>query len=30
MEKIEKRPLFNPQGDTEVAARRIIGGNTTN
>lgn len=30
METIEKRPLFNPEGDTEVAARRIVGGNTTN
>ena len=25
-----KRPLFNPYGDTEINARRMIGGNTTN
>ncbi len=30
MEKIEKRPLFNPNGDIDLAARRMIGGNTTN
>ena len=24
------RPLFNPKGDTDVRARRMIGGNTTN
>lgn len=30
MESIQKRPLFNPNGDIEVGARRIIGGNTTN
>ena len=24
------RPLFNPEGDTDVRARRMIGGNTTN
>lgn len=24
------KPLFNPQGDTDVTARRMIGGNTTN
>lgn len=27
---IQKRPLFNPQGDIDVAQRRMIGGNTTN
>lgn len=25
-----KKPLFNPNGDTEVRERRMIGGNTTN
>ena len=30
MEKLEKRPLFNPQGDVDVRQRRIVGGNTTN
>lgn len=30
METISKRPLFNPAGDIDVAARRMIGGNTTN
>lgn len=27
---LQKRPLFNPQGDLDVAQRRMIGGNTTN
>lgn len=30
MELLKPRPLFNPQGDTDVAHRRMIGGNTTN
>ena len=30
MYQLTRRPLFNPQGDTETAARRIINGNTTN
>lgn len=30
MEQVTKRPLFNPEGDIDVASRRIIGGNTTN
>lgn len=30
MEAISKRPLFNPEGDIDVNARRMIGGNTTN
>ena len=24
------KPLFNPDGDTDVRSRRMIGGNTTN
>lgn len=28
--KIERRPLFNENGDTELSKRFIIGGNTTN
>ena len=28
--RIEKRPIFNPSGDTDVAKRRMIGGSTTN
>ena len=28
--KLKKSPLFNPDGDTEVQKRKIIGGNTTN
>ncbi len=28
--RIEKRPIFNPDGDPSIAARRMIGGNTTN
>ena len=30
MTTLTKRPLFNPNGDTEVTLRRMIGGNTTN
>ena len=30
MSDLKKKPLFNPQGDTEVRLRRMIGGNTTN
>lgn len=30
METLVKKSLFNPQGDTEVIKRRMIGGNTTN
>lgn len=30
MAELIRRPLFNPQGDTEVIDRRMIGGNTTN
>ena len=30
MAKLVKRPLFNPDGDTDVVVRRMIGGNTTN
>ncbi len=30
MMKLTKKPLFNPNGDTEVHLRRMIGGNTTN
>lgn len=30
MEQLHRKPLFNPQGDTTVSQRRIIGGNTTN
>ena len=30
MTKLKKKPLFNPNGDTEVQQRRMIGGNTTN
>ena len=28
--QLTRRPLFNPLGDTDTAARRIINGNTTN
>lgn len=28
--RLIKKPLFNPEGDTEVRKRRMIGGNTTN
>lgn len=27
---LERKPLFNPEGDTDVLSRRMIGGNTTN
>ncbi len=27
---LERKPLFNPGGDTDVRSRRMIGGNTTN
>lgn len=30
MPQLKKRPLFNPDGDVEIAKRRIVGGNTTN
>lgn len=30
MYKLTKRPLFNPDGDTDIYLRRMIGGNTTN
>ena len=30
MAELIRRPLFNPEGDTEVNKRRMIGGNTTN
>ena len=30
MDQLTKKPLFNPQGDTSLHARRMIGGNTTN
>ncbi len=30
MAQLRKKPLFNPDGDTEVFTRRMIGGNTTN
>lgn len=30
METLAKKPLFNPDGDTDVRLRRMIGGNTTN
>ena len=29
-ELMKKRPLFNPDGETDVRLRRLIGGNTTN
>lgn len=29
-EELLKRPLFNPNGDTEVSKRKMINGNTTN
>ena len=28
--KVERKPLFNPSGDTSVRQRRMVGGNTTN
>ena len=30
MKTLKPKPLFNPNGDTDVLARRMIGGNTTN
>ena len=30
METLKRRPLFNPEGDTEVRLRKMVGGNTTN
>lgn len=30
MDKLTKRPLFNPDGDTDIYLRKMIGGNTTN
>ena len=30
MAELVRRPLFNPDGDTDVIDRRMIGGNTTN
>lgn len=30
MSELIRRPLFNPDGDTDVIDRRLIGGNTTN
>ena len=30
MEQLIRKPLFNPDGDTDVRNRRMIGGNTTN
>lgn len=30
MSELIRRPLFNPEGDTDVTLRRMIGGNTTN
>ncbi len=30
MSELTKKPLFNPEGDTDVRLRRMIGGNTTN
>lgn len=30
MEELKRKPLFNPDGDTEVEKRRMVGGNTTN
>ena len=28
--RLSPKALFNPNGDTDVRARRLIGGNTTN
>lgn len=28
--KLNKKPLFNPKGDTEIRNRKIVGGDTTN
>lgn len=30
MSELTRKPLFNPEGDTEVRARKMVGGNTTN
>ena len=30
MDILKKKPLFNPEGDIDLAKRRMIGGNTTN
>ena len=30
MNELKKKPLFNPEGDTDVRLRRMINGNTTN
>lgn len=30
MQQLTRKPLFNPLGDADINARRIIGGNTTN
>lgn len=30
IDRLTKTPLFNPEGDTDVRGRRMIGGNTTN
>ena len=30
MDTLKRNPLFNPNGDTDLAQRRMIGGNTTN
>lgn len=30
MAQLSKKPLFNPQGDSDVLLRRMVGGNTTN
>ncbi len=30
MARLVRKPLFNPQGDTDVRLRRMLGGNTTN
>ena len=30
MTRLVKKPLFNPQGDTDLRLRRMVGGNPTN
>ena len=30
MAELKRKPLFNPEGDTDVRLRRMVGGNTTN
>ena len=30
MSNLQKKPLFNPDGDIDLRLRRMIGGNTTN